>query len=288
MSNITTQSATNLPTVAGVSGLAADVIGGTSGGEGRMFPEISIKGSRWRLRPLGEEDETVLNTFNIQFALVSANPAKSKTFYLQKYDPEGEPKAPDCFSDDGIRPAADAQVKQSDSCASCAHNVWGSDINPTTGKKNKRCKDSKRIAVALMGDPDAQIYAWRLSPMNMLAFADAVKDAVKQNIDLERVAFDAAFDAKSDYPKVIFTVKRPLTKEELQSVVALRQSEGAKAAVGMGGAVVQAPTKSAPVVEAAPVQVEVTAPAKVTQLPKPKAAPATGGEKVDLDALLDI
>ncbi len=287
MSNITTQSATNLPTVAGISGLAADVMGGMSGGEGRAFPEISIKGARWRLHPI-EGDENVLNTFNIQFALVAANPAKSKTFYLTKYDPDGEPRAPDCASDDGIRPHDGVQAKQSDSCANCPHNVWGSDINPTTGKKNKRCKDSKRIAVALMGDPDAQIYAWRLSPMNMLAFADAVKDAVKQNIDLERVAFDATFDAKSDYPKVIFTVKRPLTNEELQSVIALRQSEGAKAAVGMGGAVVHAPAKPAPVVEAAPVQVEAVAPAKVTQLPKAKPAADAGGKKVDLDALLDI
>jgi hypothetical protein len=291
MSNIVSQPANNLPVAAGVSSLAASVLGGMSG-EGRAFPEISVKGARWRLRPL-DGDEQVLNTFNIQFALVTANPAKSKTFYLTKYDPDGEPRAPDCFSDDGVRPDDSAQSKQSDSCATCPHNVWGSDINPVSGKKNKRCKDSKRIAVALMGDPDAQIFAWRLSPMNMMAFADAIKDAVRQNIDIDRVAFDATFDAKSDYPKVIFTVKRPLTNDEVQSVTALRQSPAASAAVGIGRVVtapvhvVEQAAKPEVVEQVAKVEVvEQGAPAKVTQIAKPKASGSSAS--VDLDALLDL
>lgn len=282
MSNLTTKTAANLPVATGLSSIAADVISGLSG-EGRTFPEISIKGARWRLRmPGGEED--VLTTFNIQFALIAANPAKSKTFYLSKYDPDGEPRAPDCASDDGIRPNDGVEHPQSASCTNCPHNVWGSDINPVSGKKNKRCKDSKRIAVMLIGDPNAQIFAWRLSPMNMLSFADTVKDAVRQNIDLERVVFDAAFDAKSDYPRVVFTIKRPLTEEELHAAAQLRQSEGAKAAVGIGAPMIPAPVREvvaeAPTVENAP----VAAHEKVTPLPKPKASAA---EKVDLDALLD-
>jgi hypothetical protein len=162
--------------------------------------------------------------------------------------------------------------------------VWGSDINPVSGKKNKRCKDSKRIAVMLVGDPDAQIFAWRLSPMNMLAFADAVKDAVRQNIDLERVVFDASFDAKSDYPRVIFTIKRPLTEEELHAAAQLRQSEGAKAAVGMGAPMVAAPVREVVMEAPAVEEVPVAAPEKkVTPLSKAKPGAA---EKVDLDALL--
>jgi hypothetical protein len=282
MSNLT-KPATNLPVAAGISSLAVDAISGISS-EGRMFPEISIKGARWRLRmPDGEEH--VLKTFNIQFALIAANPAKSKTFYLSKYDPDGEPRAPDCASDDGVRPNEGVEHPQSPSCANCPHNVWGSDINPVSGKKNKRCKDSKRIAVMLVGDPEAQIFAWRLSPMNMLSFADAVKDAVRQNIDLERVVFDASFDAKSDYPRVVFTIKRPLTEEELNAATQLRQSEGAKAAVGMGAPMVAAPVRE--VVEEPPAPAPAPAPAaadNVTQLPKAKASAA---EKVDIDALLE-
>jgi hypothetical protein len=282
MSNLTTKT-TNLPTVVGLSSLAADVISG-SRGEGRMFPEINISGSRWRLRMLDGE-EHVLNTFNIQFALIAANPAKSKTFYLTKYNPEGETRAPDCASDDGIRPNDGVEHPQSPSCANCPHNVWGSAINEVSGKKNKRCKDSKRIAVMLVGDPDAQIFAWRLSPMNMLAFADAVKDAVRQNIDLERVVFDASFDAKSDYPRVVFTIKRPLTEEELHAAAQLRQSEGAKAAVGMGVPMVAATVRE--IVTEAPAAEEVPfdVPEKVMPISKAKAR-AMETEALDLDALL--
>ena len=269
MSNIATKS-TNLPTVAQPSALMADVMSGLSG-EGRMFPEIGIKSSRWRLKPAGDGEEQVLKTFNIQFALVNANPAKSKTFYLQKYDPEGEPKAPDCFSDDGVRPDAASTSKQSELCANCDHNVWGSELNPMTGKKNKRCKDTKRIAVMLLGSDE--IYAWRLAPTNFMSFADFLRqDIAAQGIDLERIVIEATFDDKSTFPHVLFKAVRALTDDEFAAAQALRVSEGAKTAVGLGAPVVQ--EKPKPV---AAVVVEKKEPVKA----KAKV------EAIDLDDLLD-
>lgn len=270
----------NLPASIGLSSLAADAMAGLtgSGGGGALFPHISIKQSRWRLIDTAGE-ENVLNTFDIHFALVAANPAKSKTFYFGKYDPAGEPKAPDCYSDDGARPAADSPSPQSQTCATCPHNVWGSDVNPVSGKKNKKCKDSKRIAVMLLGDPDQQIYMWRLSPMNMLAFIDAVKDIARQGIDLEKVAMKASFDVASDFPKVKFDVLRPMNNEELAIADGLRKSEGAKAAVGLGGIIVVEGPKPA-------VVVEEPKPEQITQeVAKP--APQKAKGKVNLDDLLD-
>lgn len=278
MSNVTVKNQ-NLPVAAQPSALAMAAFGGITAGEGRLFPEIGIKSSRWRIKPTGDGEEQVLNTFNIQFALVGANPAKSKTFYLTKYDPEGEPKAPDCASDDGVRPLPDVTAKQAELCANCEHNVWGSDVNSMTGKKNKRCKDSKRIAVMLLGTDE--IHAWRLAPTNFMSFGDFLKkDVMAQGIDLDRVVIEASFDAKSTFPHVLFKVARPLSDEEFQSAQALRASEGAKTAVGMGAPVVQAPK---------PVVVEMRPEPK----PEPKAAPkaAKSAEAaapvVDLDGLLD-
>ena len=276
MSNIT-KAASNLPMAAQPSALAMMAIEGMGSGEGRMFPEIGIKAARWRIKPVGEGDEQVLNTFNIQFALVGANPAKSKTFYLQKYDPEGEPKAPDCFSDDGIFPHRDAQHKQDELCANCEHNVWGSELNPLTGKKNKRCKDSKRLAVMLLGSNE--IHAWRLAPTNFMSFGDFVrKDVLEQGVDLDRIVIDAEFDDKTTYPHVLFSVKRAMTDDEFAAVQALRQSEGAKTAVGMGEPVVQESRK----VEPAPAPQVQDIPPSIRKH-KPKAAAAA----VDLDTLLD-
>ncbi len=277
MSNVTVKNA-DLPTTAKPSALLMGAIEGLSG-EGRMFPEIGIKAARWRIKPVGEGDEQVLNTFNIQFALVGANPAKSKTFYLQKYDPEGDPKAPDCSSDDGVRPNPESGAKQAELCANCEHNVWGSEINLTTGKKNKRCKDSKRLAVMLLGSNE--IHAWRLSPTNFMSFGDFLKKDVRaQGVDLDRIVIDAKFDDKATYPHVLFKVARAMTDDEFEAAQALRASEGAKTAVGIGAHVVQAPRA----VEAVKVEAAPT--------PEPKAAPKlkakpVAAEEVDLDSLLD-
>ena len=272
MSNVTVKNE-NLPTVAQPSALAMKVMGGI-GGEGRMFPEVGIKAARWRIKPV-EGDEMVLKTFNIQFALVGANPAKSKTFYLNKYDPEGEPKAPDCFSDDGVRPSPESQAKQSELCGNCEHNVWGSELNPMTGKKNKRCKDSKRIAVMLLGT--IEVTAWRLAPTNFMAFADFLKkDVLAQGIDLDRVVIESWFDDKSTYPHTLFKVARALTDEEYEAAQALRASEGAKVACGMG----------APVVQSKPVQAQVVEVPKVEAKAAPKAKPKSA-EAMSLDDLLD-
>lgn len=274
MSNITVKNQ-NLPTVRAPSAMMMAALGGVSG-EGRMFPEVGIKAARWRLKPTGGEDEQVLSTFNIQFALVSANPAKSKTFYLKKYDPDGEPAAPDCFSEDGLRPHPDAQAKQSESCQNCEHNVWGSELNPMTGKKNKRCKDSKRIAIMFVGNP-GEIYAWRLAPTNMMSFADFIKrDVMAQGIDLDGIAIDARFDDKSTYPHVLFSVARALKDDERAAADGLRASESAQAAVGMGAPIIRAPMP----VEAVEVERALTPEPKAVT--KPKAPHA-----VDLDSLLD-
>ena len=277
MSNVTVKNE-NLPMAAGPSALMMGALEGLSG-EGRMFPEIGIKAARWRIKPVGEGDEQVLNTFNIQFALVGANPAKSKTFYLSKYDPEGEPKAPDCLSDDGVRPHVEAQHKQAELCANCEHNVWGSELNPMTGKKNKRCRDSKRLAVMLLGSNE--IHAWRLAPTNFMSFGDFLKkDVLAQGVDLDRIVIDAKFDDKSTYPHVLFKVARAMTDEEFQAAQTLRASEGAKTAVGLGGHVMQAPRA----VEAVKVEAAPTPEPKAA--PKPKAKPVAA-EEVDLDSLLD-
>lgn len=40
--------------------------------------------------------------------------------------PGQEAQSPDCWSDDGVKPAADSRLKQCESCAACAQNAFGS------------------------------------------------------------------------------------------------------------------------------------------------------------------
>ena len=78
--------------------------------------------------------------------IVGANPALSKMYYAGKWDPDAEQKGPDCYSMNGLRPAADAKNKQSDLCSTCKHAAWGSKVSEL-GKEGKACSDSKRLAV---------------------------------------------------------------------------------------------------------------------------------------------
>lgn len=222
------------------------------------FPHISIAQSRWRVVD-ASGNETVLKTFEIDFVVIAANPAKSKTYYARHYSPgETQPTAPDCFSDDGIRPDPSVTSPQSPNCATCPHNVWGSAINPVSGKKVKACKDSKRIAVAFISDGElSEIYGWRLSPMNMLAFNNFVQQEVTgRGIGLSHIVVRAGFDEKATFPQVTFKVLRNLTAAEFAKANELRAKPEAKIACGM---------------QPTPVTIEV--PARVVAAPAPAPAP---------------
>ena len=247
------------------------------------FPHISIAQSRWRVID-AEGVETVLKTFDVDVAIVAVNPAKSKTYYAKVYSPgETEPTAPDCYSDDGIKPGENAQSPQAPSCMACPHNVWGSAVNPVSGKKVKACKDSKRVSVAFINDGKlSEVYGWRLSPMNMIAFADFVqKEVSARGISLSYIVVRASFDDSASYPKVQFSVLRNMTADEYAAVNALREEPIARIACGLEATpiavqarVVEAPKVEAPKVEAKP------APAKASKLPEVQQPDA------DLEALI--
>lgn len=63
--------------------------------------------------------------------------------------------SPDCASHDGIKPSAQYPNLQSDFCASCKHNQFGSKVDPVTGAKTrgKACRNVKRVIVLIKGDP---------------------------------------------------------------------------------------------------------------------------------------
>lgn len=242
------------------------------------FPHISIAQSRWRVID-AEGVETVLKTFDVDVAVVAVNPAKSKTYYAKVYSPgETEPTAPDCYSDDGIKPGENAQSPQSTSCMTCPHNVWGSAVNPVSGKKVKACKDSKRVSVAFINDGKlSEVYGWRLSPMNMIAFADFVqKEVAARGISLSHIVVRASFDDSASFPKVQFSVLRNMTAEEYAAVNALREEPIARIACGLEAAptAVQARVVETPKVESKP------APAKASKLPEVQQPDA------DLEALI--
>jgi hypothetical protein len=244
-----------------------DTAAAAGGGMGSPVPHVSIKQSRFRLVDI-DGVETALKTFTVEFAVVGVNPNKSKTYFIKSYSPgETEPTAPDCFSEDGVRPSPRVSTPQCATCAMCPHNAWGSAINPASGKRTKACKDSKRLAVAFVsGGRISEVYSWRLSPMNMLAFSDFARDAVANGVSLEYIVVSAAFDEEAEYPRLVFTPLRNMTREEYDAICELRKDPLVRVATGEDQAI------AAPTPAPAPAPAPVPAPAPA---PVPAAAPAS-------------
>ena len=104
----------------GVSALAKALGGGVSGGK-----RISIKGGVFRLVDGGKEIAAIDERY-LDVVIVNAAPKVSRTFYMAQYDSE-KVTAPDCWSADGVTPAADASNKQSDKCDGCPQNIQRSE-----------------------------------------------------------------------------------------------------------------------------------------------------------------
>ena len=119
---------------------------------GGGFPSISIKGKVFHIRR-GDELTLIANPDDpdvpapyIDVVVLNANPGTAKVYYDSGYT-EGSDASPVCYSNDGVTPSANSSNKQCETCAACAHNVWGSRITEN-GKKARECQDSKRLAVA--------------------------------------------------------------------------------------------------------------------------------------------
>tara|TARA_R110000823_G_scaffold248368_1_gene371964 strand:- start:546 stop:1469 length:924 start_codon:yes stop_codon:yes gene_type:complete len=77
----------------------------------------------------------------------------SRIFYKEKYDPDGDPTMPNCWSNLGNKPEAGASDKQASSCAECPQNVAGSG-----DKGGKACRYQRRLAIMLEGDMEGHVY----------------------------------------------------------------------------------------------------------------------------------
>jgi len=182
---------------------AASITAIAAGGltSGSAFPKISIRASRFHL--VEEGTTTTLPDLYLSTVIVGANPRVSKTFYAAQYDGSDEPKAPDCYSLDGIKPAADATSQQSSLCANCPKNAWGSKITPQ-GKQAKACADKKRLAVLPADDPHGSIYLLEVTPSAFPDFAQYVRNLQVRNIHVETVRTQIGFDNKASFPKLTF------------------------------------------------------------------------------------
>ena len=189
-----------------VAELNSDLTAHAGGG----FPVISIKGKVFAIVRDGER--TVLPNpkdpdspaTSIDVVLLKANKGTSKVFYLKGYDKDNsEGQKPDCYSSDGIEPAADAQNKQAKKCATCPHNQWGSRITEKGASKGKACADTVRMAVAAAGQVNEPMLL-RVPPASIKGLGEYGQMLAKRGVGYNMVVTKVAFDMEAESPKLTF------------------------------------------------------------------------------------
>ncbi len=200
--------------------LAGDLYDGVSGG----FAVVSFRGSKWRIKHGGEENP-ILNeneepVASLECVLVKASKNVSKIFYAEQYE-EGDDSAPDCWSIDGIKPDSASPDIQSQTCAACPNNVWGSKISPA-GKKTKLCSDNRRVAVVPLGDIANEALngpmLLRVPAASLADLATYGKGMATKGFPYNAIGTRIGFDLNASYPKLTFKPIRKLTDEELAEV----------------------------------------------------------------------
>ena len=168
-------------------------------------PRISLKKSKFTAKN-GEEEIKLGEEIHVVILGIDPPIGFAKTFYESGYT-AGSADAPDCSSDDGVRPNSFVNDPQHDKCATCPKNQWGS-AKSMSGKKAKACKDSKRLHVKLaeeLDNPDAPIYIMGVTVLSLKPFGDYGKSLAKQGIPTPSIVITKlGFDEDASVPKLTF------------------------------------------------------------------------------------
>ena len=234
MSNVALFGGSNVPAFVKARGELSAVAKALAGGGAAGGKRISIKGGVFRLMSAGKEVAAIDERY-LDVVIVNAAPKVSRTFYMASYDAD-KITAPDCWSADGVTPAADAGNKQSDKCEGCPQNIQGS------GNGNSRaCRYSQRMAVVLANDIEGDVLQLTLPATSIFGKEDGDNRPLQayarwlsaQNVDPSEVVTRMKFDTKSESPKLFFKPMRWLTDDEYPIVKKQGESDDAIKAITM-------------------------------------------------------
>jgi len=243
------------------------------------FDRLVIDGSKFHIRSEGRKTTITdgrpspgapegLPLAALPVVLVGANPAISKIYFKEKMKEGDGGSAPDCSSEDGITPDQGVPAPQSNACATCPQNVWGSKISEASGKEIKACDDAKNIVVVIapfLGDIEGKKGGkplhFKVPPTALKGLKRYIDELSAQGVQVRHVETMLTFDPSVRYPLPVFSFSRFLTEEEVAQSDARANSDEVKriatprafaaGKMAAGAALVNAVAQaSAPVVQA--------------------------------------
>lgn len=170
--------------------------------------------------------------------VLRAKKSLSKSFYLGKFDPSAtEFQPPDCWSNDSERPDPSVATPQSDTCAACPYNAFGSGKDQNgNATKGKACTDNKILAVFV---PPFGVHSFKLPPASLKNFGIYVKQLSAAGIPLATVKTLVGFDPTVSTSVLIFRFGGYLPEESLPKLEELSKSLEVEEIIG-GTTVAQA------------------------------------------------
>jgi hypothetical protein len=234
MSNVAVFNPAAVPAFVKARGELSAVAKALAGGAGGGGKRISIKGGVFRLVSGGKEVAAIEERY-LDVVVVNSAPKVSRVFYMAKYEAD-KVVAPECWSQDGDKPAADVESPQATTCAECPQNIAGS------GNGNSRaCRYQQRLAVVLANDMEGDVLQLTLPATSIFGKEEGdnrplqayARWLVAQNIDPTEVVTRMRFDTKSESPKLFFKTMRYLTDDEYPICTEKGASVEAKQAVTM-------------------------------------------------------
>ncbi len=152
----------------------------------------------------------------LQCVIMRAKAGKEKAWYATKYTPGQETQSPDCWSDDGVKPDAGSRLKQCESCAACAQNVFGSGTNQDgTPGKGKACADRKVLAVFA----NSSVFRFAVPPASLGNWDSYVRQLNTHGIPLSAVITVVGFEKGDTSYKLTFEFGGMLAEEQAKALV---------------------------------------------------------------------
>lgn len=250
---------------------------------GVEYPSISIRGKVFALVEDGVrkvltqpgDPDSPLSAIDVIALRING---KSRTYYAGEYSDGQEGVRPTCFSNDGVKPAGDAETPQCATCQLCPHAVFGS----ARQGRGAACRNVARAAVVHPSALDKP-YLMRIpiTSMQDRATKRGLRNVVEQldscNVDYNEVVLRATFDPEAASPKLLWKPIQYIQDADFYARVKARYHD--PLVLEIAGQ--DAPAANAPAVEPKPHPAPQPAPAAAPapkpaakKAPKPQPAPA--------------
>lgn len=168
------------------------------------IPRISLRAKKFRFIEGGEELRSEAETIVTILAVDPPTGKFTKTYYEGQFTP-GDSTPPTCSSSDGIRPDAWVTTPQSELCANCRQNIFGS-ATSLKGKKSKACRDSKRLWVTSPDGVDGTVFGLQVPVTSLKNLSELGTKIKATGYPLQAALVKMTMDEEESYPIIQFEI----------------------------------------------------------------------------------